>query len=393
MYVFVLKVLLPAIMRRDIQTSTKSFICNRLERIAKVLLLNASFIDNIGLLNGKMGIAIFFYQYGRYTNNKVYTDYAGELIDEIYEEVNTNTSVDFTNGLTGIGWGIEYLVENKYIDADTDEALAEIDNVVYRSILDSPLLLDNGSDLFGYGLYSIARSHGHEHDDDNLTTLIKKEHLIYLTDECERLLVHKRYLEFNILKLSLVTVNSLLWFLLEMERLNLFPSKVCKILKYLPDYLSYNHDKVNSYARISVLHELSEKAAGQLVDVDLKTRYRLLSDLTKNEKMENISDNKSVLKNLQSIHLQKLIFKPYINNVTFDSNLYERAFEIINSDELWDRTLNGLNNSNMGLTGLAGTGLLLLDTMDLAVHPDLSRRFGRDLCSASTEPKNCKTSN
>lgn len=99
---------------------------NRLQRIANVLLLNASFIDNLGLLNGKMGIAIFFYQYARYTGSKIFEDYAGELIDEIYEEINTTTPVDFANGLTGIGWGIEYLVKNRFLEADTDEALAEI---------------------------------------------------------------------------------------------------------------------------------------------------------------------------------------------------------------------------------------------------------------------------
>ena len=54
-------------------------IIDRLRRIANVLLLNASFIDNPGLLNGKMGIAIFFYHYSRYTKNKIYEDYAGEL--------------------------------------------------------------------------------------------------------------------------------------------------------------------------------------------------------------------------------------------------------------------------------------------------------------------------
>ena len=31
---------------------------NRLQHIANVLLLNASFTDNLGLFNGKMGIAI-----------------------------------------------------------------------------------------------------------------------------------------------------------------------------------------------------------------------------------------------------------------------------------------------------------------------------------------------
>lgn len=33
---------------------------DRIHRIANILLLNASFIDNPGLLNGKTGIAIFF---------------------------------------------------------------------------------------------------------------------------------------------------------------------------------------------------------------------------------------------------------------------------------------------------------------------------------------------
>lgn len=102
---------------KDLSTDQK--IDDRVHRIANVLLLNASFTDNIGLLNGKMGISIFFYRYGRYTGNKIFTDYAGELIDEIYEEINTNTGLDFANGLTGIGWGIEYLVENRFIDADT----------------------------------------------------------------------------------------------------------------------------------------------------------------------------------------------------------------------------------------------------------------------------------
>lgn len=99
----------------------KSRVDSRLRRSANVLLLNASFIDNLGLLNGKMGIAIFFYHFARYTGSKIFEEYASELLDEIYEEINTNTPVDFANGLTGVGWGIEYLVKNGFVEADTDE--------------------------------------------------------------------------------------------------------------------------------------------------------------------------------------------------------------------------------------------------------------------------------
>ena len=114
----------------------KQRIDSHLQRIANVLLLNASFIDNLGLLNGKMGIAIFFYHYARYTDNKVYSNYAGELIDEIYEEINKNTPIDFANGLTGIGWGIEYLVKNGFVEADTDVALSEMDAGISKAIFE-----------------------------------------------------------------------------------------------------------------------------------------------------------------------------------------------------------------------------------------------------------------
>jgi hypothetical protein len=44
---------------------------SRLQRIVNVLLLNASFIDDPGLLNGKMGITNFLYNYARYSDSIV----------------------------------------------------------------------------------------------------------------------------------------------------------------------------------------------------------------------------------------------------------------------------------------------------------------------------------
>ena len=97
------------------------------QRMINTLLLHSSFIDNLGLLNVKMGISIFFYHLARKTGNTIYEDYAGELIDEIYEDINLNAPLDFANGLAGIGWGIEYLVQNHFIEADADDVFGEID--------------------------------------------------------------------------------------------------------------------------------------------------------------------------------------------------------------------------------------------------------------------------
>jgi hypothetical protein len=128
-----------------------------LQRIARYLMLHGSFTENIGLLTGKTGIAIFFYHYARYTGKRIYNDFAGELIDEIYKEIHVNTPLNFNDGLCGIAWGIEYMIRNKFIDADPDEVLEELDKKIMewdvRHIRDYSLK----TGLAGIACYIVSR--------------------------------------------------------------------------------------------------------------------------------------------------------------------------------------------------------------------------------------------
>ncbi len=151
-----------------------------LHRIADFLMLNNDDCRNLGLLNGRMGLVIFFYQYYRYAGDKIYKDFADRLIDEIYENINSKISADFESGLMGIGWGIEYLVKNNFIEAETDETLVEVDSIIYKSMVQSPVLICNSNDFFGYGLYFLSRLKIGGHYDKDLNNLIKKQILIYL---------------------------------------------------------------------------------------------------------------------------------------------------------------------------------------------------------------------
>lgn len=131
---------------------------SRKQRITNSLLLNASFIENIGLMHGKTGIAIYFFHLARETGNQIYEDYAGELIDEIYEEVHTKTPCDFENGLAGIGWGIEYLAQNRFIDADTNEVLEDFDRQITHEItFHTPPDIGILNGISGYILYFLSR--------------------------------------------------------------------------------------------------------------------------------------------------------------------------------------------------------------------------------------------
>lgn len=128
-----------------------------LHRIANHLILNASFLNNLGLYHGKMGIVLFFAHYARYTKNLIYDEFAGELLDEIYEEINDNVSLDFENGLTGIGWGIEYLLQNGFMEGDSDEILCQIDEKVME--IDLWRVKDEGvrKGIKGFSYYICSR--------------------------------------------------------------------------------------------------------------------------------------------------------------------------------------------------------------------------------------------
>ena len=110
-----------------------------LQKIANTLLINVQHAEKYGLLEGKTGIALFFYHYYRLTGNNTYLDFANELLNEISNSLYQTMSADFLEGLTGVAWGIRYLISQKFVDADADDILEEVDasliNVSYSEVL------------------------------------------------------------------------------------------------------------------------------------------------------------------------------------------------------------------------------------------------------------------
>ncbi len=70
-------------------------------------------------------------------------------------------------------------------------------------------------DFFSYGHYYISRLCGHKIDDDDLNTLIKKYHLIFMIDECERIILQKSLFENGMEALKADQINSITWFIRE----------------------------------------------------------------------------------------------------------------------------------------------------------------------------------
>lgn len=103
------------------------------ECIVHWILLRSSMEEEIGLFHGKMGLVLFFSHYFKHNGHPVYEDIANELMDELGEKIHSELPIGFSWGLSGIGWGIEYLLQNNFFEGDSLELCEEIDKKIIAS--------------------------------------------------------------------------------------------------------------------------------------------------------------------------------------------------------------------------------------------------------------------
>lgn len=126
--------------------------------ISKLILQTGNFNNNIGLMQGSIGYCILFYHVARNKKLNEFELKADELLDKAFSNITKSSPLDFENGLAGIGWGIEYLVLNGFAQGDTDEILEDIDDKIFKAILEEgPQSLELTNGLTGYLYYLIYR--------------------------------------------------------------------------------------------------------------------------------------------------------------------------------------------------------------------------------------------
>lgn len=136
----------------------KSLIFGETDRIIHHLMLNTYFMPDLGLFHGQMGVVLVMYECSRRRNNKIYFDVASYLLDNIMEKIDKNLTYSFATGLSGIGWGIEYLIQQGFVEGDSVEICEEIDMKIMETdpvrIMD--LSLDTGLEgLLHYVIYHL----------------------------------------------------------------------------------------------------------------------------------------------------------------------------------------------------------------------------------------------
>lgn len=133
---------------------------SKLNELVQLLIQGISEVTDVGLMNGKMGMSIFFFRLAQETQNVAHTEMAEKQVEEVYNFIaEGSVPMDFENGLAGIALGICFLVKNGFVEADLDEILLEVDDKVYKFLIANmdkiPFNLRQG--VLGYLFFTLTR--------------------------------------------------------------------------------------------------------------------------------------------------------------------------------------------------------------------------------------------
>jgi hypothetical protein len=114
-------------------------------------------IPDIGISKGRMGVILFLFHYARFSSNDSYMALAEKMLSDTFNDIRMDTHYGFGTGLSGMGWGIEYLYQQGFLEGDTNEILSDFDKKIMET---DPIRIVNLNKDYGFGgivLYLLAR--------------------------------------------------------------------------------------------------------------------------------------------------------------------------------------------------------------------------------------------
>ena len=325
-------------------------------QINNILLPALPQVDKIGVRQGKMGIAIYLFQLYKVTGKKEFEQLAEKLLEQSIEKLSWPMPIDFSDGLTGIGYCFEYMAEQKYIDIDTDDFLETIDfhlqHVLYAECLPFMLLKD-------ICIYYCKRLLGRPVETDDLKLLKLRHHVVYAIDLFYRYLKKEDIIPYFNTSNTRTTVWQYplyLSLLGDMYRLDLFNHKVCQLLNLCLAAASRlqigNLTAENDLNLLVTLCELKE-----ILNKEERLSFHFDPFLAGLEKhIDKRREDASFTEKVRMFWLYKRLGKLNLDRRDEVGDLGEQ----IRSD-----LFHEIKNLSYGLDGLAGVGLALISEEDV----------------------------
>lgn len=187
-------------------------------------------IQDKGLFSGDTGICLFFYTLSRKTGNKEYEAFADKLLDSILDIKTWTYNPSFSTGLSGAGWVIEYLIQNGFVEGNSNEVLRDIDDIVYRSMsgMEISISIENG--LLGFIFYLLKRLENADYNSEYF--LINKSLLMQAFDSLDKIMPDLyRNITLDIHYNSFLPTPLSFYAIAKSLKLNLYTNKLKAIIK------------------------------------------------------------------------------------------------------------------------------------------------------------------
>ncbi|MCD4794095.1 MAG: lanthionine synthetase C family protein [Bacteroidales bacterium] len=111
-------------------------ITDKIHQTAKILSDKKLLTDNSSILGGNTGISLFHFYYSKIFQNEESNNIAYDIITKTFENISKGFSYHtFAGGLAGVGWLIEFLEQNDFLECSTDETIGELDDYLYNLMI------------------------------------------------------------------------------------------------------------------------------------------------------------------------------------------------------------------------------------------------------------------
>lgn len=98
----------------------KNYFCSpAMERLLSLHILRVDEMPHVGLYGGKLGLIILLYHYAHFNRNDKYKELADRLMTSALV-IPSDFSYQFSDGLSGVGWGLLHLMKQGFVQIDED---------------------------------------------------------------------------------------------------------------------------------------------------------------------------------------------------------------------------------------------------------------------------------
>ncbi len=101
--------------------------------MGEYIILNSVATDSTSLFYGRAGMSICLFETARFLNDDYIDDYAFTLLQQSL--LNEKNDIRFDAGLSGIGYALDYLIRNKFIDASFMEIFHKQHDIIVERFL------------------------------------------------------------------------------------------------------------------------------------------------------------------------------------------------------------------------------------------------------------------